>query len=135
MGSLWRIIYSILLFLPNFECNNIENDGARAFEEVFKTNKTLTYLDLNGLSLKPFVCLRLLFLGNEIDEHLMGQLNVMAKLNDTSDSLDLGGIQSHLHTMCSRINSIDSYIGDSEAVLIADALKQRDYKSVNLKGI
>ena len=56
MRFLWRIIYSIFLFLPNFEYNNIGNDGARTFEEVLKANKTLTNLELRckSLSLRLF---------------------------------------------------------------------------------
>ena len=93
-----------------FGHNNIGDDGARAFGEVFKTNKTLTNLNLNGRSLKPFVCLRLLFPGNKIDKHTMGGLNMMEKLYpasgslNLSDSLNLSSIQNHVHRMCSPIN-------------------------------
>ena len=63
----------------------------------------------------------------------MVRLSVFAKLNDTSDWLNISGTQRLLQRVLMQV-FIGSYIDDSEAVLIADALKQRKYKEIDLSS-
>ena len=63
----------------------------------------------------------------------MLRLKLNAKLNNSSDSLNLPGTQ-RLPQMKFMKVFVESYVGDSEAVLIAGSLKHRKYKEINLSS-